>query len=94
VDALPQGPHSHMESEHVDLSVGQKHRLTLARAFARRSSILLLDEPFANVDPHLEARIWRNILSFRGKRTVLIATHRFPPPGTCDLVLEVAPRGH
>lgn len=89
VEDLPDGLDSHLESEHVSLSAGQAHRLTLARAFLKESPILLLDEPFANVDRLTEAQLWRALEALTGKRTILVAGHRLPPRDACDLILEV-----
>jgi NitT/TauT family transport system ATP-binding protein len=35
------------------LSLGQQRRLSLARAFAGRPGMLILDEPFVSLDPHM-----------------------------------------
>jgi ABC-type multidrug transport system fused ATPase/permease subunit len=84
IELLPDKFDTKLHSEHTTLSVGQKHRLTLARAFVRNSSILLLDEPFANVDSEIELRLWYNLLSLRRRQTVIVVTHRYPPRGVVD----------
>ena len=73
----------------MSLSAGQIHRLTLARAFLREGGILLLDEPFANVDGAIEKRLWENLSTFRGRRTVVIVTHRDPPLGATDCIIAL-----
>ena len=59
------------------LSGGQQQRVALARALAPRPSILLLDEPFSNMDVELReqlAREVRNILKQENNTAVLV-TH-------------------
>ncbi len=60
----------------VEISVGEWHRLALARALARTAPVLILDEPTAAMDSWAEAR-WRAHLGELGRnRTVVLITHR------------------
>ena len=59
------------------LSLGQQRRLTLARAFAVKPDLLLLDEPFVSLDPSLVDQmmgLFQRLRSAHGVTTVLV-TH-------------------
>jgi ATP-binding cassette subfamily B protein len=60
----------------INLSGGQKQRAALARALARRPSIVLLDDALSAVDTHTEAKILRSLREALAGRTALIASHR------------------
>jgi ATP-binding cassette subfamily B protein len=70
----------------VELSTGEWQRLALARAMARRTPILVLDEPTSAMDPWSEAK-WGEALreAVRG-RTVLLITHRLSTARHADIV--------
>jgi ATP-binding cassette subfamily B protein len=58
------------------LSVGQRQRIGIARAFLKDAPILLLDEPTSALDPTTEAAIMETIKELMQGRTTLIVTHR------------------
>jgi ATP-binding cassette subfamily B multidrug efflux pump len=60
----------------INLSGGQKQRAALARALARRPSIVLLDDALSAVDTHTEAAILHSLGTALAGRTALIASHR------------------
>jgi ATP-binding cassette, subfamily B, multidrug efflux pump len=60
----------------INLSGGQKQRAALARALARRPSIVLLDDALSAVDTHTEWEILHSLRTALAGRTALIASHR------------------
>lgn len=60
----------------VNLSGGQKQRAAMARALARRPSVVILDDALSAVDTHTEAAILRGLREALTGRTAIIASHR------------------
>jgi ATP-binding cassette subfamily B protein len=73
---LPEGYESSVGERGGHLSVGQRQRIGIARAFLKNAPILLLDEPTSALDPTTEAAIMETIKELMRGRTTLIATHR------------------
>ena len=60
----------------ANLSGGQKQRLSLARALLHDSPVYLFDEATSNVDAESEEAIMAVIRSLKGKKTVIMISHR------------------
>jgi ATP-binding cassette subfamily B protein/subfamily B ATP-binding cassette protein MsbA len=73
---IPEGYRSQVGERGSHLSVGQRQRIGIARAFLKNAPILLLDEPTSALDPTTEAAIMETIKELMRGRTTLIITHR------------------
>ncbi len=71
------------------VSGGERQWIAVARALATRLPVLLLDEPTASLDAAAQARMLRSIAGLRGKRTVVIVTHRTEPLAIADVVVRL-----
>jgi ATP-binding cassette, subfamily B, multidrug efflux pump len=76
IEDFPGGFETMLGERGINLSGGQKQRAALARALARRPSIVLLDDALSAVDTHTEAEILRALRTTLAGRTALIASHR------------------
>ncbi len=90
---LPNGYASLVGERGGHLSVGQRQRIGIARAFLKDASILLLDEPTSALDPATEAAIMETIKALMHGRTTLIATHRLAAIHHVDQIV-VLENGH
>ena len=73
---FPGGYDTMLGERGINLSGGQKQRAALARALARRPSIVVLDDALSAVDTHTEADILRGLRDALKGRTAIIASHR------------------
>jgi ABC-type multidrug transport system fused ATPase/permease subunit len=90
VRSLP-GELNAIVGEHGDrLSGGERQRLGIARALYRDPEVLVIDEATANLDPGTEAAIVEAIGGLRGKKTIIVITHRLAFVRNCDCIYMVA----
>jgi len=76
IEDFPGGYDTLLGERGINLSGGQKQRAALARALARRPSIVVLDDALSAVDTHTEADILRGLRDALRGRTAIIASHR------------------
>ena len=77
VDNLPQGLNTKIGKSGLELSVGQKQRILIARALYKDPEFLFLDEATSSLDAHNEKVISDNLYDyFYSGKTVLVIAHR------------------
>jgi multiple sugar transport system ATP-binding protein len=77
------------------LSAGERQRVALARALVKRPSVLLLDEPFANIDSHLRAELREELKRVHAQfnMTMICVTHDLLEAFTLGQRIAVLNRG-
>jgi ABC-type multidrug transport system fused ATPase/permease subunit len=87
IQKLPQGYQTRLGRAGSKLSVGQKQRLSLARALVHDTPILILDEPTSALDPETEQRFIAMLREVSRTRLVLVVTHRLSTAAAADQIL-------
>ncbi len=88
LQVLPQGSSTEIGERGINLSGGQKHRVSLARAIYFDSDVILLDDPLAAVDAHVGAHIMEQaICGVLKNKCRILATHQLQFLPRCDRVL-------
>lgn len=72
----PEGFDALVGERGIELSAGQRQRLVIARALARKPEVLILDEATSALDAESEAHIQRMLQELKGKITIVIIAHR------------------
>jgi ATP-binding cassette subfamily B protein/subfamily B ATP-binding cassette protein MsbA len=73
---LPHGYKTEVGERGVRLSVGQRQRISIARAFLKDAPLLVLDEPTSALDIRTEAALVDSLERLMRGRTTFIVTHR------------------
>jgi ATP-binding cassette subfamily B protein/subfamily B ATP-binding cassette protein MsbA len=76
IERLPQGYDTRVGDGAARLSVGEKQRIHLARAFLKDAPVLLLDEPTSALDGESEAAVLAAVQRLTRGRTTLMVAHR------------------
>jgi len=89
VAQLPAQLDTLLAEHNAGISGGQAQRIAAARMMLKSASIVLLDEPTANLDQANADELMRAILAFAKGKTLLLVTHQKQYADQCDVVLNL-----
>jgi len=87
IERLPEGYDSRVGERGVKLSVGEKQRVSIARALLKDPPILILDEATASVDTATEKLIQEALERLMAHRTSFVIAHRLSTVRHADQIL-------
>nr|XP_002716699.2 multidrug resistance-associated protein 1 isoform X1 [Oryctolagus cuniculus] len=90
LEQLPNGDQTEIGERGVNISGGQKHRVSLARAVYSGADIYLLDDPLSAVDVHVGKQLFENVIGSSGllkNKTRILVTHNLTLLPHVDLIV-------
>lgn len=89
IDTLPDGFHTMVGERGIKLSLGQRQRIAIARAFLKESDLVILDEATSALDSETEARIQESLLELWEDRAAIVIAHRLATLNDVDRILVI-----
>lgn len=90
IDRLPEGMNTRAGERGLALSVGERHRIALARALLRQPSVLILDEPTAALDSDTERLVAQGLREALPSATIIVITHKPALAEMADMVVTLS----
>ena len=88
VNTLVDGTNTILGEGGINLSIGQKQRLALARCYYSQREIMILDEPSSALDQETQDNIFNNLNFLKGKKTIILITHNHSTLRYCDKIFS------
>lgn len=89
INNLDEGVETRIGERGVQLSGGQRQRIGIARALYNNPEVLVFDEATSALDESTEKQFMSAIERFKGKKTIVIVTHRLSTLRFCDKVYNL-----
>tara|TARA_A100000164_G_scaffold377761_1_gene417706 strand:- start:1191 stop:2921 length:1731 start_codon:yes stop_codon:yes gene_type:complete len=92
ISNLPKGLNTTIGEQGLRLSGGQRQRIGIARSIYKDSEILIFDESTNALDKDTEDSFLNDVTLFKGKKTILMISHKLSTLEKCDKIFEVKNR--
>jgi ABC-type multidrug transport system fused ATPase/permease subunit len=89
IGKLPEGVHTIITDSGGILSDGQKQRIGIARAMARKNDLIIIDESTASIESVLERKILQALRERYRDTIIIIVTHRMESMMLMDYIYEI-----
>ncbi len=87
IESLPNGYETFVGERGVKLSLGQRQRIAIARAFLRESDLLILDEATSSLDSRTESYVQQSFEKLWGGKSVIAIAHRLSTLNNVDRII-------
>jgi ABC-type multidrug transport system fused ATPase/permease subunit len=89
IESLPNGYDTIIGERGTKLSVGQRQRISIARAFLKDTPIIILDEPTSAIDPETEMHLKESLDELMHGRTTFIISHRMSLTDIANFIVVI-----
>ncbi|MEL6894101.1 MAG: ABC transporter ATP-binding protein, partial [Actinomycetota bacterium] len=89
IESLPDGYRTLVGERGIKLSLGQRQRIAIARAFLKQSDLVILDEATSALDSETEAKIHDSLLELWEERAAIVIAHRLATLNDMDRIIVV-----
>ena len=93
INKMPKGMKTIIGEDGARLSGGQRQRIAIARALYTDPKVLILDECTNSLDVKTEKQILNEVNSLKGKKTIIMITHRLLTLENCDHIYKIDKEG-
>jgi len=86
IESLPQGYQTWLSDRGESLSLGERQRLSIARALLKNPPVLILDEPTSSLDTGAEKLVNKALKVLMANRTSIVIAHKFSTIQHADII--------
>ncbi len=87
--SLPNQYNTLLNERGMNMSIGQKQRIAIARCIIRNPAIFIMDEPTSNLDADTEKNIMSSLSDFIKSRTTIIIAHKLSSITFADKIIVI-----